>query len=61
MRKALIFQAIIICVVSVLVFALKGKQTRRERDEREAGRVGPERTAMEVFTPRDMVGQSKED
>lgn len=39
MRNALIFHATIICVVSVLVFGLKGKQTRRERDEIEARRA----------------------
>jgi hypothetical protein len=39
MRNALIFHGTIICVVSVLVVALKGKQNRRERDEIEARRA----------------------
>lgn len=39
MRKALIFHGSIICVVSVLIFVLQGKQTRRERDETEARRA----------------------
>jgi hypothetical protein len=39
MRNALIFNAVIICVVSLMIIPLKGKQTRRERDEMEAGRV----------------------
>jgi MFS transporter, FLVCR family, MFS-domain-containing protein 7 len=39
MRNALIFNSTIICVVSVLIFGLKGKQNRRERDEIEAGRA----------------------
>ena len=44
MRKALVFHGGIICVVSVLIFGLKGKQTRRERDETEARRAeeGPD-------------------
>lgn len=47
MRNALIFNGTVICVVSVLIFGLKGKQTRRERDEIEARRAeGP--TAVEL-------------
>ena len=39
MHKALVFHGAIICVVSVLIFGLEGKQTRRERDEIEARRA----------------------
>ena len=39
MRNALILNGTIICVVSVPIFLLKGKQTRRERDEIEARRT----------------------
>ena len=59
MRKALIFHGVIICAVSLLVFALKGKQNRRERDEMEVGRAELDQTSMEVFTPRDGVEDSK--
>ena len=58
MRKALIFHATIISVVSLLVFALKGKQTRRERDEMEAGRAELDQNVVELPT-RDEVEQSK--
>lgn len=58
MRNALIFNSTIICVVSVLVFGLKGKQTRRERDEIEAGRAGVQ-TAVGPSS-RDGVEDSKE-
>jgi len=58
MRNALIFHATIISVVSLLVFALKGKQTRRERDEMEAGRTELEQNVVEL-SPRDEVEQSK--
>jgi len=56
MRNALIFHATIICVVSLLVFALKGKQARRERDEVEAGRAELDHSVVELST-RDEVEQ----
>jgi len=52
MRNALTFHAAIICVVSLLILALKGKQNRRERDEMEATRVGTDQFAMGVSTPQ---------
>ncbi|KAF9649531.1 MFS general substrate transporter [Thelephora ganbajun] len=52
MRNALIFHAVIICVVSLLVFGLKGKQNRRERDEMEAGRAEQDQTPTEPSSPR---------
>ena len=52
MRNALIFHAAIICVVSLLILALKGKQNRRERDEMEATRAGTGQIAMGVSTPQ---------
>ena len=48
MRNGLRFHAAILCVISVLVFALKGKQTRRERDVMEAGRVERDQSVVEV-------------
>lgn len=33
MRRALIYQGCLVCGASVTVFALRGKQTRRELDE----------------------------
>lgn len=59
MRNALIFHATVICVVSVLVFALKGRQTRRERDEVEAERTGLEQTVVEQSAPSGGVEQLK--
>jgi hypothetical protein len=60
MRNALIFHAVIICATSVLVFALKGKQTRRERDEKEARLAESDQTVVRTPTRRDGVDQSKE-
>jgi len=58
MRNALIFHATIISVVSLLIFALKGKQARRERDEMEAGSAELDANVVELPT-RDEVEQSK--
>lgn len=58
MRNALIFHSTIISVVSLLVFALKGKQTRRERDEMEAGRTELDQNIVGLST-HDEVEQSK--
>ena len=60
MRNAFIFQATIICVVSLLVFGLKGKQSRRERDEMEAGCTKLDPNVVEVSSSHGRVGQSKE-
>jgi len=35
MRRALIFQGCFVCVAAAFVFLLQGRQTRREKDERE--------------------------
>lgn len=56
MRNALIFQAVIICVASLLVIGLKGKQNRRERDEMEAGRAELDQPNPEL----PVVEQAKE-
>lgn len=58
MRNALIFHGTLVCVASVLVFGLKGKQTRRERDEIEAKR-GEGLANMEL-TSRSVLEESKE-
>ena len=58
MRNALIFHSTIISVVSLLVFALEGKQTRRERDEMEAGRTELDQNIVGLST-HDEVEQSK--
>ena len=58
MRNALIFHGVVVCVISVLVFGLKGKQTRRERDEIEARRAG-DPTPVELSS-RSGVEESKE-
>ena len=60
MRNALIFHAVIICAISILVLALKGKQTRRERDEMAAGRLEPDQTVAQVSPRRDGAEGSKE-
>lgn len=48
MRNALIFHGTIICVVSVLVFGVNGKQMRRERDEMEARRANGDQDTEEL-------------
>jgi len=48
MRNGLIFHATLICVVSVLIFGLRGKQSRRERDEMEAGRTEPDQSVVDI-------------
>jgi len=58
MRTSLIFHGIVISVVSLLVFALKGKQPRRERDEMEAGRAELDQSVVGLST-RDEVEQSE--
>lgn len=58
MRTALIFHGTIICVVSVLVFGLKGEQTRRDRDEIEARRAG-DPSSVDPASPI-VVEESKE-
>ena len=60
MRNALIFQSSIICVVSLSVIGLKGKQSRRERDEMEAERAGQGKTDLELSSPGDGVEPSKD-
>ena len=61
MHNALIFQGAIICTLSVPVFALKGSQTRRERDEMEAGRAELDPTSVGSHgIHQDMVEESKE-
>jgi hypothetical protein len=60
MHNALIFHGVIICAVSLLVIPLKGKQTRRERDEMEAaGRAELDPAIVELHT-RHEVERSKE-
>ena len=61
MRNALIFQDVLICAVSLLVFVLKGGQTRRERDEMDAGySMQLHQRGVEGFTPDDGVEEFKE-
>ena len=60
MRNALIFHAAIICVVSLLNIGLKGKQSRRERDEMEAGPTEQVQTVLELSSPRDVTEQPKD-
>ena len=60
MRNALIFQGAMVCAVSVLVFGLKGRQSRRERDEAEAGGVELDQTVEELPNRYDGSEQSKE-
>ena len=61
MYNALIFQASIICALSVPVLALKGTQTRRERDEMEAGRAELDPTSVGPHgIDQDVVEESKE-
>ena len=60
MRNALIFQGTMVCAVSVLVFGLKGRQSRRERDEVEAGGVELDQTVEELPNRYDGSEQSKE-
>ena len=59
MRNALIFHAILICVISLPVIGLNGKQNRRERDEMEANRVEEVQTVVEPSSPRDGTEESK--
>jgi len=58
MRNALIFNGTFVCVVSALVIGLKGKQTRRERDEIESRRAGD--TTTTETSSRGGVEESKE-
>lgn len=58
MRNALIFNGVLVSAVSVLVLGLKGKQTRRERDEIEAKRA--EDPGAVELSSRSGVEQSKE-
>jgi len=60
MRNALIFRAVLVWVVSLLAIGLKGKQSRRERDEMEAGRAEQDQAVLELFSPRDPTEQSKD-
>ena len=61
MHNALIFQGAIICALSLPILALKGRQTRRERDEMEASH--PELDQTGVVQPEvrhDVAEQPKE-
>lgn len=53
MHNALIFQAVIVCAVSLTVIGLKGKQNRRERDEIEAKRPEPGQNSLALAPPRN--------
>lgn len=59
MRNALIFHGTLVCVASVLVFGLRGKQTRRERDEIEAKRGEGPASNVELAS-RSVLEGSKE-
>lgn len=60
MRKSLIFHGVTICGISVLTFGLKGKQTRRERDEKEAIRTEGEQDGAVSPKGGDLVVEISE-
>ena len=60
MRNALIFRAVLVWVVSFLNIGLKGKQSRRERDEMEAGCAERDQAVLELSSPRDATEQPKD-
>ena len=57
MHNALIFHGAIICALSLPVLALKGRQTRRERDEMETGH--PELDPTGVVPPAILLQNAK--
>jgi len=60
MRNAFIFRAVLVWVVSLLNIGLKGKQSRRERDEMEAECAEQDQAVLELSSPRDATEQPKD-